>query len=30
MIFIDRSIPRDIADALSCVRDDVEWLERGP
>ena len=27
MIFIDRSIPRDIADALACVRDDVEWLE---
>ncbi len=27
MIFIDRSIPRDVADALSCVRDDVEWLE---
>ena len=27
MIFIDRSIPRDIATALSSVRDDVEWLE---
>ena len=27
MIFIDRSIPRDIADALSRVRDDIEWLE---
>ena len=27
MIFIDRSIPRDIADALAHVRDDVEWLE---
>ena len=27
MIFIDRSIPRDVADALACVRDDVEWLE---
>lgn len=27
MIFIDRSIPRSVANALRCVRDDVEWLE---
>lgn len=27
MIFIDRSIPRSVANALKQVRDDVEWLE---
>jgi hypothetical protein len=27
MIFIDRSIPRSVADALGSVRDDVRWLE---
>ena len=27
MIFIDRSIPRGVADALACVRNDVQWLE---
>ena len=27
MIFIDRSIPRAVADALNIVRDDVRWLE---
>ena len=27
MIFIDRSIPKSVAEALQCVRDDVEWLE---
>lgn len=27
MIFIDRSIPRSIADALKRVREDVRWLE---
>ena len=27
MIFIDRSIPRGVADALKQVRDDVLWLE---
>jgi len=27
MIFIDRSIPRGVADALKLVRDDVRWLE---
>ncbi len=27
MIFIDRSIPRSVATALTEVRDDVEWLE---
>jgi predicted nuclease of predicted toxin-antitoxin system len=27
MIFIDRSIPRPVAEALQKVRDDVEWLE---
>jgi hypothetical protein len=27
MIFIDRSIPKGVADALKAVRDDVKWLE---
>lgn len=27
MIFIDRSIPRHVAEALQKVRQDVEWLE---
>lgn len=27
MIFIDRSVPKAVAMALQCVRDDVEWLE---
>jgi hypothetical protein len=27
MIFIDRSIPKHVAEALQKVRDDVEWLE---
>jgi len=27
MIFIDRSIPRGVAEALKQVRDDVRWLE---
>jgi len=27
MIFIDRSIPRGVADALKKVREDVRWLE---
>lgn len=27
MIFIDRSIPRSVADGLKRVRDDVIWLE---
>lgn len=27
MIFIDRSIPKGVADALKAVRDDVRWLE---
>jgi hypothetical protein len=27
MIFLDRSIPRPVADALKCVREDVLWLE---
>lgn len=27
MIFIDRSIPKSVADALKQVRDDVIWLE---
>jgi predicted nuclease of predicted toxin-antitoxin system len=27
MIFIDRSIPKPVAEALQKVRDDVEWLE---
>ena len=27
MIFIDRSIPKDVAEALKRVRDDVLWLE---
>ena len=27
MIFIDRSIAPGVANALMCVRDDVEWLE---
>ncbi|MEX2372586.1 MAG: hypothetical protein WD800_02170 [Dehalococcoidia bacterium] len=27
MIFIDRSIPRSVAQALQLVRDDVRWLE---
>lgn len=27
MIFIDRSIPRPVAEALQKVRSDVEWLE---
>lgn len=27
MIFIDRSIPKSVAEALRRVRDDVEWLE---
>lgn len=27
MIFIDRSIPRPVAQALQRVRDDVRWLE---
>src|SRR4051794_20819892 len=27
MIFIDRSIPRSVAEALKRVRDDVCWLE---
>lgn len=27
MIFIDRSIPRGVAEALKAVRDDVLWLE---
>jgi len=27
MIFIDRSIPKSIGDALKCVRSDVRWLE---
>jgi hypothetical protein len=27
MIFIDRSIPSPVAEALQKVRDDVEWLE---
>ena len=27
MIFIDRSIPRGVADAVKRMRDDVRWLE---
>ncbi len=27
MIFIDRSIPKGVANALKAVRDDVKWLE---
>lgn len=27
MIFIDRSVPRGVADAIMKVRDDVMWLE---
>src|SRR4051794_29830662 len=27
MIFIDRSIPKGVADALKMVRNDVRWLE---
>jgi hypothetical protein len=27
MIFVDRSIPKGVADALKLVRDDVIWLE---
>jgi hypothetical protein len=27
VIFIDRSIPSGVADALKCVRDDIRWLE---
>jgi|SRR6266508_3754265 len=27
MIFIDRSIPKGVADALKTVREDVRWLE---
>lgn len=27
MIFIDRSIPRGVAEAIKQVRDDVRWLE---
>jgi hypothetical protein len=27
LIFIDRSVPKGVADTLSCVRDDVVWLE---
>jgi PIN like domain len=27
MIFLDRSIPKGVADALKQVRDDVAWLE---
>jgi hypothetical protein len=27
LIFIDRSVPKPVADALMCVRNDVEWLE---
>ena len=27
MIFIDRSIPKGVADALKQVRSDVVWLE---
>jgi len=27
MIFIDRSIPKGVAEALKQVRDDVVWLE---
>jgi hypothetical protein len=27
MIFIDRSVPRSVADALKQVRNDVRWLE---
>lgn len=27
MIFIDRSIPRSVAEALKLVREDVRWLE---
>jgi len=27
MIFIDRSIPKPVAEALKLVRDDVRWLE---
>jgi hypothetical protein len=27
MIFIDRSVPKSVADALKQVRDDIRWLE---
>ncbi|MFN0071550.1 MAG: hypothetical protein ACKVVP_08710 [Chloroflexota bacterium] len=27
MIFLDRSVPKSIANALKCVRGDVSWLE---
>jgi len=27
VIFIDRSIPKGVADALKCVREDIIWLE---
>ena len=27
MIFLDRSVPKSIAQALQLVRDDVRWLE---
>lgn len=27
MIFIDRSVPRGVADAVKMIRDDVLWLE---
>lgn len=27
MIFIDRSVPRGVADAVKKIRDDVLWLE---
>lgn len=27
MIFIDRSVPKGVANALKAVRDDVRWLE---
>lgn len=27
MIFLDRSIPRSVADSLKAIRDDVCWLE---
>ncbi len=27
MIFIDRSIPVSIAEALKCVRSDIIWLD---
>lgn len=27
MIFVDRSVPRSVAEALQCVGKDVEWFE---